>query len=412
MKKPNRLLFIVILLTTFAMMFVLPPLVRKATVSNDKYPFVYYSSQLKELCLIDYSNKETPMESVSGQKYSTTEFDSLVPLLNYRQLMSDGRLPDSICGVSAEPRNLMLNSVVLRYEPKEMLKPTTGIYAMLETMPTRVGLKQPTDLFRIHDKIEFIDAATNTIDYKKSELFQKEMLKRGYQFPTQLAKGDANTRKSYDEGYFCLDAKGDLYHVKMVNGRPFVKNTEASKEIDIAYFATYNPASKRFYGYMLSKQGEMFILESDEQGGYRTLKLDIGIVDIENEKVQIMGNILYWTISITNNNERRFVALRSDDLSSVASYTIDREQNAWDAISKYVLPFSLSFEDENSEYIYPRISFAGVGALCVSIFLALLSLFIWRREQLKTRIFSALLIAISGVAGLIAVAILPKFKNH
>ncbi|MFI3267216.1 MAG: DUF4857 domain-containing protein [Rikenellaceae bacterium] len=411
MKKTNKLLFVVILLTTFAAMFALPPLVRKATVSNDKYPFVYYSSQLEELCLIDYNNKETPMETVSGRKYSTPEFDTLLPLLNFRQLMSDGLLPDSICGVSAEPRNLMLNTVVFRYEPKQMQKPKTGIYALLESMPTRVGLKQPTDLFRIHDKIEFIDAATNIVDTEKSELFQKEMLKRGYQFPTQWADGDANTRKSYDEGYFCLDAKGELYHVKMVNGRPFVKNTEASKEIDIAYFSIQNPASKRFYGYILSKQGEMFILESDEQGGYETLKLDIDIIDIENEKVQVMGNILYWTVSITGDDSRKLFALKSSDLSSVASHTLNREKNTWDSISKYILPFSLSFEAENSEYIYPRISFAGMGALYVSLVLALLSLFIWRREPLKVRLFSALIIAISGVAGLIAIAALPKFRN-
>ncbi len=412
MKRSNILLIIVILFTTLVVSYLLPPLVRRATISNDKYPFVYYSSKLQELALIDYSNKETPLEDLSGRKYTTSEFDTLLPLLNFRQLMSDGLLPDSICGVLAEPRNLMINSVTFRYEPKQMLRPTTGLYALMESMPTRVGLKQPTDLFRIGDKIEFIDAQSNSIDREKSDKFQNELLKRGYQFPTQWAVGDANTRKSYDEGYFCKDAAGELYHLKMVNGRPFVKNTKVADNIDVAYFATYNPSSKRFYGYILSRQGEMYILESDEKGGYFPRKLDIGVIDIEREKVQVMGNILYWTVTITGDDSRRYYALNSDDLLSIGSHSIAREQNLWDALSRYILPFTLSFEAENSEFIAPRFTFGSFGAVLISVALALVSLILYRREPLKMRLFTFVLVAASGAAGLIAIAILPKLKNQ
>ncbi len=410
MKRSNILLSVVTLLATLAMMFALPPLVRKATISNDKYPFVYYSSQLNELCLIDYSNKSTPMEDLLGRKYTTKEFDSLVPLLNYRQLMADGLLPDSICGVSAEPRNLMINSVVMRYEPKDQNRPKSGLYALLESMPVRVGLTQPSDMFRIADKIEFLDAQTNRVDEGKSAKFQRELQKRGYEFPTQWVVGDANTRKPYDEGYFCLDSKGDLYHMKMVNGRPFVKNTNISESVDVAYFASYNPSSRRFYGYMISQQGEFYALESDEAGGYKASKLDIGTIDPHNEKVIVMGNILYWTVSVTSDAGRRYVALRSDDLTSIATHSIDRELNAWDYVSGYLMPFTLSFSADNSEMIYPRFRFAGVQSFILSCLLALLSLVIFRQKPLKVRIYSLLLIAISGVAGLIALVILPSFK--
>lgn len=410
MKKSNILLLIATLLATFAMMFALPPLVRKATISNDEYPFVYYSSQLNELCLIDYSNKETPMQDLSGKKYTTEEFDTLVPLLNYRQLMTNGLLPDSICGVSAEPRNLMINSVVMRYDPKDRNKPKTGLYAILESMPVRLGLKQPSDLFRIDNKIEFIDAQSNAVDVEKSEKFQKELLKCGYEFPTQWAVGDANTRKSYDEGYFCLDDKGDLFHMKMVNGRPFVKNTNITDSINIAFFLTHNPASKRFYGYFINDKGEFYILESDNEGGYKPLKLDIGTIDVDNEKVMIMGNILYWTVSVTSPSGRRYVALKSDDLTCVATHSIERGLNTWDCVSDYLMPFTLSFEADNSEMVYPRIDFAGWQSLIVSGALALLSLLYFKREPLNVQLYSLFLIVMSGIAGLIALMILPRFK--
>lgn len=351
------------------------------------------------------------MEDMSGRRYSTAEFDTLMPLLNFRQLMKDGMLPDSICGVSAEPRNLMLNSVVFRYNPTQKLRPTAGLYGMLETMPTRVGLTQPTDMFRIADRIEFIDAQSNAVDQDKSARFQRELEKRGFEFPAQWAVGDASTRKSYDEGYFTLDNNGDLFHIKMVNGRPFVKNTQISGAVDgVALFAPYYPSNKRFYGYVVADGGEMFMLGSDDAGGYVTTKLDIGTIDMEREQVVVMGNILYWTISVQSDSHRRYYALKSDDLTAIATHRIDKRQNLWDSVSSYLMPFTIAFKANNSEYIYPRVAYAGWKALVVSFILALLVVFVLcSKESIEVRLFKFVLVALSGIAGLIAIAILPKF---
>jgi hypothetical protein len=40
----------------------------------------------------------------------------------------------------------------------------------------------------------------------------------------------------------------------MVNGRPFIRITEAGKTIDIASFSILEVADKRFYGFLFSKQ--------------------------------------------------------------------------------------------------------------------------------------------------------------
>jgi hypothetical protein len=99
MKHKTLLSLFVLFLATVIGLWGLPFLVKKATYAPDKYPFVYYSSGLKTIALIDYRNKEFPMTDLAGNQYNTTESDTLMPLLNYRQLMSDGRLPEKIEGI-------------------------------------------------------------------------------------------------------------------------------------------------------------------------------------------------------------------------------------------------------------------------------------------------------------------------
>ncbi len=413
MKHPNRLLVIITLFTTAILLYMLPLLVQKVTISKDDYPFVYYSSKLKEMALINYSDKQYPMEDLSGRRYSTAEFDTLLPLLNYRQLISDGLMPDSIYGVEITPRILAINSVVFRYNPRDYATPKVGLYGLLECMPTRVGLTAPTDFFRIDDRIEFIDAKSNRVDAPKSEKFQSAMLKQGYQFPTQWVRGDANTRKSYDEGYFCLDDRGELFHLKMVNGRPFVRNTNASDGIQIVNFISYLPSTKRFYGIILSQQGEFYLLESDDKGGYFTRKLDIDPIDIDRDQMLVMGNIFYWNIAVTNSEGRLYYTLNADDLKSIATHSIARQPNLWDRVSEWLLPVQISFEHSNTTFISGKVSIAGFAAWIVSLLLvALLNCFgCYRREKVWIKIFIGVVVLLGGIAGVIAVAILPRFRN-
>lgn len=410
MKHSNTLLIVIIILATTVLMWAIPPFIKKATVSRTDYPFVYYSSRLKDLCLIDFGDKEYPMQDLSGKRYSSIEFDTLIPLLNYRQLMSDGLLPDSLEGVEISPRILMSKSVVWHFRPAVFSSPNLGLYGMLETMPLRGGLSVPKDLFRIENKMEFIDAETNSVNEEKSQIFADMLAKRGYEFPTKWAVGDANTRKSYDEGYFCLDNANRLFHIKMVNGRPYVRDTGASDSIEIAQYAIHNASDKRFYGFIFSTKGELYILEGRD-GKYIPLKLDIPNIDITQDRVMIMGNIFYWTISITTPEGKTFYALRADNLKQIADYHVDRTDNMWDLAKQWLLPFYITMESDNSDYIYPRIKIGGSYSYIVSILLVILSFIITKKARLKERVFKILLVAVTGVMGLIAVLILPNFRK-
>lgn len=410
MKHKKKIYYVILIFATLIGLWAIPSLVKKATYSPDDYPFVYYSSMLKELGIIDYKDKKTPLTDMKGNKYTTAQFDSLMPLLNYRQLMSDGRLPDSIGGYEITPPLLRSKSVVFKFAPTDIQTPDIGLYIMFESMPKRVGLEMPEDVFRLKSKIEFIDAKTNTVNKEKSDLFQNALDKEGFNFPAQWASGNPNPRKPYDEGYFSLDAKGNLFHIKMVNGRPFVRNTQVGEQIDIAYFSMLEVADKRFYGFLLSKKGDIYIVESKD-GKYEPLKLDIPPIDIAKDQINLMGNLLYWTVWVTTPAKRVYYGLETESLKQVAEYNVLRKDNKWDNLSKWIFPYYLTFQKPENDFISPQIICTGVYAFGINILLAIVACILLSGTRNK-RIFNTIYILFTGIAGFIALLLLPNFSKN
>lgn len=410
MKNKCLIYSLLLVCTTLGLLWTVPMLVRKATYTPDEYPFVYYSDMLKEFGLIDYKNKAMPMQDLSGNSYTAQQFDSLMPLLNYRQLMSDGRLPDSIGGYAVTPQLLRATSVVFRYTPKDASAPEKGLYILFESMPKRVGLEIPNDVFRLHRSIEFIDAASNAVDRPKSEQFQKAFDKAGFRFPAKWAVGNPNPRKPYDEGYFCLDAEGRLFHLKMVNGRPYLRDTQIGQTVDIRSFSMYEAADKRFYGFLFDRTGGVYIVESDSEGGYEPVKLDMDPIDPAQEQVMVMGNLLYWTVTVSAPEGRRYYALDNLTLKQVDNHTIDREPDGWSKTAEWLFPAYLTFEHEDTAYIVPRLTFTGFKALATNVLAAVVVLLL-AAGGARRKGALAVYVLITGIAGLLAAAVLPGFRQ-
>lgn len=390
-------------------MCVLPALTKKITYTPNDYPFVYYSEILKDLCYVDYKDKQNPMKDGCGKSYTTAEFDSVMPLLNFRQRMVDGTLPDSIDGKELTPPIIMSKSVIYKYSPSKINTPNIGLYIMFESMPKRVGLELPDDVFRMKQSIEFIDNQSNTVNIEKSNLFESELNKKGFSFPVQWVSGNMNPRKKYDEGYFVLDDKSQLYHLKMVNNRPYVSNTGIGDKIDIANFSMYEAGDKRFYGFLFSKQGEIYIVGYDE-GDYNFQKLDIDPIDINNDEILMMGNLLYWTITITKPDGEKIYALDNESLQCVQSIEIPRTPGRWDKVSQWIYPIYITTSHPNNDYIYPQVNFTGYHGFIFNAILGLLFA-VLVPNPFKKRILLFVYIAITGIAGLIALLLLPKFST-
>lgn len=398
-------------ITTLLSMWVLPSLIKKMTDEAKNYPLVYYSSTVKELCIIDFIHDKDSFSDIRGNRYPRSEYDSIIPMLNFRQLMMDGRLPDSIEGQPIDPKVIRMKQVIYRYYPSMLNAPQPEMGVLLEAMPKRLNLTLPGDYFRMDDKIMFIDAETNQVNEQKSNRFTEAMKRKGFEFPVKKFWGNPTTRKPYEEGYFCLDNKGELFHLKMVNGRPFVKNTGISSKIDVEWFTMMEVPDKRFYGFVFGKKGETGIIESDG-GDYRFVKMDIPPFDINKEDLTVMGNMLYWTVRVTNEDGMNVYALHSDNLKKVSQFHMDEKTSLWDEVSPWLFLTTLSLENENNAYISLYFTDLSYRALALNIIIALLLMIFWQKEPVRRRKIMAFYLIPTGLAGLLTLLFLPPYEEN
>ncbi|MDR0687616.1 MAG: DUF4857 domain-containing protein [Prevotellaceae bacterium] len=402
MKHRNLISSLIIFVSTLAFLWGIPALVRLATYSAQRYPFAYFSAVVKQFCFREGSGKDALRYDATGRQYSESEFDSALPMLSYRQLSVNGVMPDSVNGQAVTAHDIRRSTFVFRYAKTDVSAPRTGLYVLLESMSGRVDLASPGDAFRLGSAVEFIDIASNAVNSAKSELYAKELGKRGFAFPAQWAVGDFNTRKPYDEGYFVLDAQGALFHMKQVSGKPFIRNTGAGDSTQISHFAMLTVADKRFYGFVFDAQGYMYMLESPS---YRLAKLDMPPIDMQADEVLIMANMFYWTVTVTSPKGKTYYALDNESPRRVDEYAIVREKNLWDKASAWIFPVYITFSDA-TKYVQPKLNFTTSAALAFNLLLALAyAAAVRKRKKPAAVACGSIYILATGLAGLTAMAL-------
>lgn len=401
--RPVR--WLLIFITTLLMSIVIPQLIRMASESASQYDFSYYSSVLRQFSFIRVSEKDIVREDARGLTYTEAEFDSILPLFYYRQMITDGRMPDSIHGEIISVDRIKKGAFYFRIKPRDVHRPQIQLYPMYESMSGRVKLEVPDDVFRCSEELEFIDVESNTVNMDKSRRFQQALERAGFQFPAQWVAGIPTARKAYDEGYFIKDGAGHVFHLKQVNGKPFVNKTGMGDDLDIIHFSMQEAADRRFYGFAFDAQQNMYMVET---GTYALKPLPFRF-NLNEESMMIMANMLYWTVNITSEQGRRSIAVNNRTLEKVDEVFQKAEADSWDQLSQWIIPFRIDMEHRNTAYVYPRIVLSSPLSLLPGVILALIWAVVNRKYRRKSSYLPGVgWILVTGVMGIISLAFYRK----
>ncbi|MCU4174095.1 DUF4857 domain-containing protein [Carboxylicivirga sp. N1Y90] len=397
----------IIILATLILAWQIPSLYHIVSDTSGKNVFTYYSSIEEAFCSIDFDEKENKLVRSNlnnGKVYSETDFDSILPLFYYRQLLSDGRFPDSINGKAISTKEINASNFFYRYNAKDKNTPSIPIYTLFESFSGRVKLEMPGDVFRITNSIEFINPITNEVDQEKSARFMRVFEQSSFVFPARAAYGNPSTRKPYDEGYFIIDNKGQIFHLKMVNGKPFLRNTNFPEGINPVFIATQEPNDKSFYAFVFDDKNKVYIITTD---GYKVVQIKTPLFDLNKDRMMVMANPLYWNVNILSVRGKESYALKASTKEIVDSLSILRPVEE-DFILSYVLPFELRFKSGSSDYIKPFIKFAKIWVLLINVLLAISYGWFASNKNGKWPLFNTVWIILTGLFGLIPSII---FKN-
>ncbi len=369
----------------------------------------FYSCVTDDFVIVDGSSRTDP----SGKEYTAEEYEKILPLMFYRQLMADGTMPDSLKGVKLEVPSISRASSFYRYTPKKVDSPVPTLWPMFESQSGKVNLTMPEDYFRIEKRMEFIVARTNEINEEKSSLFTDALTEEGFAFPARIIAGLPTTRKSCDEGYFVTDSNGALFHIKMVKGEPYVFRIETPEGLDIVYIEAVDLRSREYYCYVFTRNKGIYVVMDEV---YDLQRFPIDGFNPEIHSLRISADLFNKCFTVYGENWYEAIAV--DDRYNVVGTHGDRWENLYERpdgkMFASLFPFEIRTRDEDSSfvrfYFIPSPGFRWIIVNLVALAVAIL-LIMRRGWSLKSNIPDLIITGVTGIYGLIATQFFPNKFN-
>ncbi len=351
MQKFAKILFIVTII--LMLLWLLPWAYRFVTAKSYKTPFTLYSSIVNDFAILDNSQNGISYADLSGNQYTEKQFDSILPLFYFRQLVAEERLPDTLHGVAISPRVIQAENFIFRSSPLEINKINVPLYPLLESMSGRVDLTMPDDVFRMDQRMEFIDIPGNNVKEEKSRLFTDMLLKKGFVFPAQVIAGNPTARKEYDEGYLMTDHENKLFHVKQVKERPYVRLIETPSDLRIKHIYVTEFKNRKFLAFLVDEQFRFWVLKAKS---YEFCQVEIPAFDPTEMSMSIIANMFDWTIIIKEGEKEKLYAINADDFGLIKSMEYPGAPLTMaQTIGRYIFPVRLEFSSNLNNQLFPRI---------------------------------------------------------
>jgi hypothetical protein len=401
-----RLALAVLLILVFA--WTIPHYYWKAFDVSIRGPRVSYSPVTDQFLLLKPENKSVRYMDLTGKDYTREEYERLLPLANYRQLAATGQMPDSLRGVKLDLKEIALNNLFVRIMPADIGMPQIPLFPMIESKSGRVKLEMPEAFFRITNRMEFIDAATNAVNEEQTRLFTDTLAGRGFRFPAKQIAGNPTTRKAFDEGYFVVDAADNVFHIKMVRGKPFCRLTSIPAAPRIIQMFIAETSLREYYGFVIAEDNTVSLISYDN---YRLIRLPLERYDHRSCALFFGGDLFFRTITVQG--EGWLETIVTDRSYAVkAQYSESwptREEATAGHIASALFPFALHLEDGDAPFVNLHGVLGSLHALwviLVSVIALLISIRV-RRRQVRDHVADIVLVAVSGIFGLLAVHMIP-----
>jgi hypothetical protein len=411
MIKSSR--YILILLTVIALSAFLPDLFRTTFEKHVPVPFVMYSSVTHQFVMRKATGGKTLYYDSEGNQFTRKRYEQQLPLFHFRQLMTDGLMPDSLFGKPVDVFEINNANFFSRITPSDIDSPQPGLYPLFESESGRVTLENPGDYFRITRKgIQFIDPASNGIKPGKSMLFTKVMTEKGMAFPAKMIAGIPTIRKKYDQGYFIVDKNNHLFHLKMEKGLPYVVQIRLPGHFHIRHIECTDFNNREFYGYIITNDNRVFVLETDT---YQLIPWPVKHYNSKTDKLSLRGNL----------DSRLAIIDKPDEVYAYASnrkYVLQNEYHerlnphfsrGAHFTEQLLFPFRLVSGPPTSGF--HRIVFqlpADLLFMAGNLFFLLLYLAIFfRRKNVKYIVPDLLIILVTGVYGFLGVLLLSPAQK-
>ncbi|MFT3757862.1 DUF4857 domain-containing protein [Thauera sp.] len=401
-------------LSVLALAKLLPGYVGQVFPRDYETVLIAYSAGQQRLIFKHYRSGNWSWSDEQGNPLSEDEMRAALPFAHLRELERLGQLPAEVAGWRFDPEAAARHGTRMRLMPRQLDKPDFPLYTLMESMPGAKGLQTPPDMFRMADRIEFIDAASNRIDEAKSQRYSLALAEAGFTHPARLVADNASTQKAYDNGALLVDAEGRVFHLWQVHGTPRVLRTGTVLPPSVLAIRVLQLPSREYHGIVTLPDQVLFL----DWANHAPQRLPLDGHKPATESLSVEETPLHWEFSHTGHETgvRQFV-LAGRQLEPLLRHTwhegdADAGKRTLRAtVMGFLFPFKLEFQiDERTQH---QLYFSTFGArwwvTLAGIAAALCAHILWCRRRhghlphglnllfvLFTGWFGAITLAVSG----------------
>ena len=346
--------------------------------------------------------------------YKRAKFMEFFPFKYYSDLVKWGTFPEKLASFENNGSVIMSSKQYSYIRQKYVDQKDVGLFPLFESASKFSSLEMPEDFFRFNSRIEFIVTQTNKINEEKSELFTKALLDKNVQFPIKRSFGKATTRKPFDEGYFILDAKNELYHFKMIKSKPFVKKIKTNG-INIKYIAMDENSRREYFGLVLSENNKVYLLMHED---YEFLELPIDGYNYKNQNFLMITDPLYRHISIEGYDERTDTQVIKNYVTNLDYEVIAKniyeypiiKDTLYETTKELLFPFELIITKDGSSSYYIKLDHFNKKAFLLNLLLviAYLAYIKMSKRKIKEHLINSMLLLSSGIYAIISIFIFAR----
>lgn len=411
----NIIRVVAVLFAAFAAAMALPGFYRMVPASwHGDYKKIVYSEVLGDFIISksiysddpsDRSGIRCEIRDSKGNAYTPEQVDTLAVLENASQLIYEGRLPETVCGVAVTPERVSAHDYTVYFGDGGGRD--YGLFDLKDKLSYVSNDYRTQDLFRFgRGGIEFLDAPSNRVDTAKTAAFRRALAGAGFVSPVSGAWAPADRTDAETLGYFMTDSRGGLFRMGMCGGEPEVERIALPEGCAVR---NLNFADRpEFLAMMLTEKGEVYRMGRDYT--FRRLPLpDTRGMRVEMHSMLLFNKFVYayrdhTTCYVTD------VDYRMIDSCTVSNRTY--EQTAKYKVQQIVFPFTVRLTP------WRGLRFMGSeGLLWLLVSVCLTGIMVAikrrRREPLDNPfvLVDLVIVALFGIYGFLGVLVMPGLGN-
>jgi len=346
-------------------LWMVPWTVRVMTMEPYSVPFTLWSPVVEDFVSLDRTADEWRFVDSRGNEYLGDTSDNVLPLYYASDVFSRGDMPDSLGGKGLTPEAIDFNRVIITQEPARTQKVLPKVYLLMESETRRSSLEDPAlALVSRKDGMHVYEMDGNREDEALSAAFNEAM--DGFSHPVRMASGNPSDRKPYDEGWLFVDSGGVLWHVKLAGGKPLAERFDFPGEAPINGILITECENRATLGYVTGADGKLWLLRPDGEFVGTEVRYDPANDDFMN-----IGDLLCYTMSVSNSEGVTYHALDADDFSLMGTLHREFPEDKPSAICTALLPFRLWFVSGDDGFVRPRFADFSPFALGMNFILAI-----------------------------------------